>query len=175
MLPVSVITTRCCWGEGGGRSQINKFKQVSSDHHQISLVREGLGLQVWCRGGGGQVHRSDVQGVPIPWCICLAHPPFPCGQTDVYENIIFPQDCLRAVKIVRAWFTSSLKAANFLFPLLLNDQGFTCASNSISLIPRITSTGKTSLNIYALTIDVAVVRIQCAFIYVWNKFYLFHY
>ena len=123
--------------------------------------------------GGGQVHRSDVQGVPIPWCICLAHPPFPCGQTDVYENIIFPQDCLRAVKSVRAGFTSSLKAANFLFPLLLNDQGFTCASNSISLIPRITSTGKSSFNIYALTIDVAVVRIQCAFIYVWNKFYLF--
>ena len=43
---VSVASTRCCSREGG--SHVNKFEQVFSDQHQISL---GGGLQVWCPGG----------------------------------------------------------------------------------------------------------------------------
>ena len=44
---VFVATTRFC--SLGAGSQINKFEQVSSDHHQMSLV------------GKEEVYRSDVQ------------------------------------------------------------------------------------------------------------------
>ena len=54
---ISVATVRC----HSGGSQMNKFEQVSSDDHQMSLV--GMG-QV-----GGRGPRSDVQGVggPVQW------------------------------------------------------------------------------------------------------------
>ena len=45
--PVSVATTRC--HSGGVGHQMNMFKQVSSDHHQMSL--EVVGPQVCCLGG----------------------------------------------------------------------------------------------------------------------------
>ena len=42
---------------------MNKFEQVSSDHHQMSLAGEGECVvsrsDVW---GGGQIPRSDVWG-----------------------------------------------------------------------------------------------------------------
>ena len=45
---ISVVTTRChTLGVG---PQMNKFEQISSDHHQMSLV--GKGLQVSCPGTG---------------------------------------------------------------------------------------------------------------------------
>ena len=51
----SVTATRCQyqWGEG---PQMNKFEQVSSDHHQMSVAGAGAGPQVWClREAGPQV------------------------------------------------------------------------------------------------------------------------
>ena len=35
---------------GGGNSRMNKFEQVSSDHHQILLAG---GPKVWCPGENG--------------------------------------------------------------------------------------------------------------------------
>ena len=81
---VSVATTRCqyWWRERVG-PQVNKFEQVFSNDHQMSLV-EGGGwnpcqgdTRVPCRGGGG--------GVPMH---------------HACENITFPQLRLRAVTIV---------------------------------------------------------------------------
>ena len=60
--------TRCGWGEG---HQVNKFEQVSSDGHQMSLGGGqgwgggpmpdvlGVGSYVWCRE---EAPMSDVQG-----------------------------------------------------------------------------------------------------------------
>ena len=45
---ISVVTTRC--HSLGVGPQMNKFEQISSDHHQMSLV--GIGLQVSCPGTG---------------------------------------------------------------------------------------------------------------------------
>ena len=42
----------CClyvWGWGG--PEVNKFEQVSSDDHQMSVEGEGVGTQVSCPGG----------------------------------------------------------------------------------------------------------------------------
>ena len=52
---VSVTTTKCCsWGG----LQMNMFEQVSSDHHQMSVVES----RVWCSRGGHRRggFRSDV-------------------------------------------------------------------------------------------------------------------
>ena len=76
-----------------GVPQMNKFGQVFSDHHPMSLAERA---------------RSDVQryltdlsqgGYPtmwrIPWCIwCYLSP---CEQTDACENTTFPQRYLRAL------------------------------------------------------------------------------
>ena len=40
---VSVVTTRCYSGGLGGRSSNDKFEQVSSNHHQMSLA-VGVGM-----------------------------------------------------------------------------------------------------------------------------------
>ena len=50
--PALVATTRCqyCWGVG---PQVNKFEQISSNDHQMSLA--GVGMPGWrevCPGGG---------------------------------------------------------------------------------------------------------------------------
>ena len=50
---------------GGGVPQVNKFQQVSSEGHQISLIGAGHGTShvcCWSGGGGGG---SDVQGLYI--------------------------------------------------------------------------------------------------------------
>ena len=92
MLSVSVTTTRCQYQWGVGL-QVNKFEQVSSDDHQMSLAG-GNGLEGWwvCPGVG--------VGYPLP---CdLSHDVcdviFPVsGQTHAYENITFSQ-LMRVVK-----------------------------------------------------------------------------
>ena len=38
---VSVVTARCC---SLGCPQMNKFEQIASDHHQMSLTRGSTGL-----------------------------------------------------------------------------------------------------------------------------------
>ena len=52
---VSVATARCLFLGGWGIGpQMNKFEQVSSDHHQMSLAGgAGVGPQVLKAGGGG--------------------------------------------------------------------------------------------------------------------------
>ena len=76
MLPISVATARHPWEVG---PQMNKFEQVSSDHHQMSLL--------------GDKSPGVNGGVPLP---CdLSHDAFdvtyPYEQTDACENITFSQ------------------------------------------------------------------------------------
>ena len=75
---VSATTSRCrSWVVGCPR--MNKFKQVSSDHHQMSLV-------------GGTDHVTyTMMHLMLP-----THSP---EQTDACENITFPQTYLPAVKM----------------------------------------------------------------------------
>ena len=80
---------------GIGGPEVNKFEQVSSDGHQMSLAKGMVlgGPEVPCPGlGGGGVLRV---------CPCKVrsngNPPF--GQADTYENITSPQRRWRAVII----------------------------------------------------------------------------
>ena len=73
-------------GTGGGCPRVNKFEQVSSDSHQISLVRG--------QAGGGV--RSNASWVIVIWA-----PPPACEQTDTSENITFPILYWREVTIER--------------------------------------------------------------------------
>ena len=89
-----------------GDPQVNKFEQVSSLEHQMSLAG-GLGLGLgggWsqclegARLGPGQegllLMRSNASWVMITW------DPLPVdGQTHVGENITFPQLHWQEVKI----------------------------------------------------------------------------
>ena len=61
VLPVSVVTTRC---QGLG-PQMNKFQQVSSDHHQISLAR-GRSPGLMLRGTPTCDLYHDAFGVSYP-------------------------------------------------------------------------------------------------------------
>ena len=63
---------------------MNKFEQVSSDDHQMSLARES---QVWCPGEG-------VPTWPFPGGTPPCDLPPPPGQTDACENITFPPELL---------------------------------------------------------------------------------
>ena len=83
---------------------MNKFAQVFSLGHQISLVR-GWGWGVPARGGGGMARGSlydEVQGI-----ICNGHMgSHPCGQTNTTENITFPQlNCQMIISKPRAYDT----------------------------------------------------------------------
>ena len=85
--------------EGGGvSSQMNKFEQVSNDHHQMSLAGEGIGPQGWCLGDGvsPQVWCAGGGGGTIP---CdLFHVTYPHGQTDACKNITFHKPLLIFIK-----------------------------------------------------------------------------
>ena len=103
------VTTRCQYWWGS--PQVNTFKQVSSDGHQISsavgspMSHIWVGVQeshVWClaRGQGQEACkvRSNASWVMITW-----DPPvdrlvwLTDGQT--HENITFPQLCWWTVKM----------------------------------------------------------------------------
>ena len=71
---------------GGVGPQVNKFKQVSSDHHQMS-VAEGS----WV----GNMSGVREEGVPMSQCTCSVDR-ITDGQTPV-KTIHFPKLCLRAV------------------------------------------------------------------------------
>ena len=65
---VSVATTRChSWGV----SQMNKFEQVSSNHHQISLAWRVLRSDVWGREGLYLTYPRGGGGYPTMWPIAL--------------------------------------------------------------------------------------------------------
>ena len=66
-----------------GSPHMNKFEQVSSDHHQ-KILAEGL---------GPNVQREEVPyGVSYPIIdFILPTLPHPFGQTDFCENVTFPQ------------------------------------------------------------------------------------
>ena len=68
-----------------GGPQMNKFEQVSSNQHQMSLAE---GIQVWCPGR-----------VPYHVTYPMMHlmSPNTCQQTDSCENITFQQLLLQAV------------------------------------------------------------------------------
>ena len=86
---VSVATISCFGERVGVGPEMNKFEQVSNDHHQMPLAAEGE----W---SPDLMPRSYPTIWPIPWCIwCYLSPR---GQTDACENITFPQLHLRAVK-----------------------------------------------------------------------------
>ena len=73
---------------------MNKFEQVSSDGHQISLAgRPELG-GVPCLVSGGPY--SEVQSTMINGHMGT---PSPCEQTNLIQNITFPQLGWRSVKI----------------------------------------------------------------------------
>ena len=66
---VSVVSTRCQYG--GPRvlgPQVNKFEQVFSDDHQMSVAGDGVGIQDPCHmsgcGGGGV---GTVMYVRVTW------------------------------------------------------------------------------------------------------------
>ena len=100
-------------GKGGVDPQMNKFEQVSIDHHQMS-VAGGL-VPVWCPGGvgSGLISRGGGRSpclmfrgvVPYHRAYLMMHlmspnPNSPCGQTDACEDITFPQLNLWAVKMI---------------------------------------------------------------------------
>ena len=67
---VSVVTTRCrSWRGGGEGYQMNKFEQVFTDHHQMSLAGEGECVvsrsDVW-GGGGRSLGLMSGEGGPDP-------------------------------------------------------------------------------------------------------------
>ena len=74
---VLVATTRCySWGVGG--PQMNKFEQVSCDHHQISLAE-----RVWCPEGRG----AGVPHLTYPMMhLMLPTPTDPHEQTNAVGN-----------------------------------------------------------------------------------------
>ena len=109
-------------GEGVG-SQVNQFKQVSSNDHQMSVggermaryqVRclEGRGrFQVWCLDKGRRKvgrSQSDGGGSTLPCdlfhyaCNATYLAP-PCEQTDTYKNITFPRFHLQPVNTSNIW------------------------------------------------------------------------
>ena len=87
--PILLATTRCLFmGEVGEGPQMNKFEQVSSDHHQLSLTGGRVvgvparmsggggrvGSQVWCRGGGESGGpRSDDCGGGGEFCLVTSN------------------------------------------------------------------------------------------------------
>ena len=104
--------------EGVG-PQVNKFEQVSSDDHQMSVPGEGgVGTQVPylgpISGGGGWegLSKSHVWrrgGLPYrvtyPMMYLMLPTSLPRGQTDACGNITVPKLCLRAVDIIRGCST----------------------------------------------------------------------
>ena len=51
-ISMNLSAKRCCLSHQlHALLYLNKFQQVSSDHHQMSLA--GMGPQVWSPGGGG--------------------------------------------------------------------------------------------------------------------------
>ena len=112
---VSLATTKChSRGGGGGKSQMNKFEQVSSDHHQMSLAGES---QLLCHiGVSGLIFRWVPYlswGVPYhvtyPMLHLMLPTPLRCEQTDTCESITFiMQRYLRPVIITH--FTSTDQA-----------------------------------------------------------------
>ena len=83
-----------------GGPQMITFEQLSFDHWSLAG-----GSQVWCPWGVGYP-TWPFWGYPtmwpIPWCIWCYHPSPSCGQTDVCENITFPQ--LRVWAVTRHWY-----------------------------------------------------------------------
>ena len=102
---------------GGYGPQVNKFKQVSSDGHQMSLEgwSQGWGSHVWCLGVGSSSEQvwtglqwwppdvtskgpghpvSNVWGTlysEIQWVLVTCRHPSPCGQTDTHLRKQLPQ------------------------------------------------------------------------------------
>ena len=56
-------------GEWGVGPQVNKFEQVSSDDHQMSVVRVGRGWVIPGEGGLGEGRRGRGGAYPIMWPI----------------------------------------------------------------------------------------------------------
>ena len=107
----SVANTRCCSGSGGRGvgwvPQVNKFEQISSIGHQMSIT-------------GGP--RSDVQDPP-------------CEQTDACENIAFPKLRWRAVIILNIFCPSrSRSATSPVFIYTLYNAYTTCPRTTDSTI-----------------------------------------
>ena len=88
---------------GGVGPEVNKFEQASSDDYLMSVAGgEGLGPQVWRWGGdrspGLMSRKRDTLPCDLSHDACdITTTLSPCGQTDVCENITFPQLRLRAV------------------------------------------------------------------------------
>ena len=115
---VSVANTRCQYQRGGGGMgpQVNKFEQVSSDDHLMSVAGRGVGAQVWCpvESLGVQVRYPGGRGA-LPYDLShetydvptrSASPRPPNGQndwqTDTCKNITFPQ--LRLSSQINNWY-----------------------------------------------------------------------
>ena len=95
---------------------MNKYEQVSTDHHQmplagwrVSVPRPDIPGEGKREGGRGLVPRSDVWGEGVTYLVTypmmhLMLPNTPPSlltdrQTDTCENITFPQLRLQAVKM----------------------------------------------------------------------------
>ena len=138
------------WLPGG--PQMNKFEQVSSDHHQMSLAGEGVpglrsscGWSIWIpclmSRGQGVGPRSDVYGeghctvrsnasmVMITWDT----PPMN-RQSNTCKNITFSQLCWLKVISIHHLLMDSCKSTTRLIwgPNDIKLQGFSnvCAPNS---------------------------------------------
>ena len=79
------------WPSPDLASQMNKFEQVFSDHHQISLGRGYLGLM--SRGLVEGVPRFDVQGVRARGCpglMSMGEGTLPCGLSHDTFDVTYP-------------------------------------------------------------------------------------
>ena len=73
--------------------QVNKFKKISIDDHQMSVAGEGVGLHV-----EGVPYRVSYPMMHVMY-LSLSLSPWIEWPTDICENITFPQLCLRVVKL----------------------------------------------------------------------------
>ena len=82
---------------GGGGPQVNKFEQVSSDHHQMS-VAGGIGyLGLMSEGEVLRYPGPISRGVGVPYHVTSPTTWVPRGQTHACGNITFPKLRLRTV------------------------------------------------------------------------------
>ena len=128
LAPLASLSTRCkhCWGKGG--LEINKFEQVCSDSHQMSLAGRSKYSEIPCpdgKGGGWGYLYSEVLGTKKVWgygrlysevhCIIgngQIGPPSSCEQNDGQIRLKTLPSCIFWLAVIREKNPST--SSNFL-------------------------------------------------------------